>query len=219
MRLLAAAVLICAASAQPALEAPQEGLMLDHNGALRPLTGIAQSFTVGDPVQTDVASAACGRSLCVAIPASRGSALISIEGDSALVYFRETHQFARYRDGKFEPLDWSVEGELLALGRDRLVVRRDTGVWIISLNGPVLGSLPEDVKAALMLEATLVYATTDGLIITRADGSQARFDVANVKIISQLSEHYIQVSTDDASYALRIDPGREQICVLPEVQQ
>jgi hypothetical protein len=213
-------------SAQPVIDVPREGAMLDHSGMLRPVQGIVQSFTVGDALATGVLSAACGRELCVAktgdsilpgIAAPPGPALISILGTSASLYFPATRQFARLHDGGLEFLDWSVDGEVLALRGDRIVVRRDNGVWIVRPDGSSLSSLPNEVTAVVLLKEVIVFATADALIVQRTESDPLRFELAGVVGFSQLSEHYVQVSTIDSSYALRIDAGREQISVLPEV--
>ena len=111
-----------AALAQSVMDVPQAGLMVDHSGALRPVSGIAQSFVAGAAMRTGILAAACGKSLCLAktdtllfdgrnvndpgVSSPRGPALFAIRDQSALVYFPSVRQFARYKDGQMQVLDW-----------------------------------------------------------------------------------------------------------------
>jgi len=207
--------------AQPQISAPQQGMMLDRAGALRPVTGMAQTFTAGDPIQTGIISAACGKSLCVTRSADSnptGTALISIEGNSALLYFPSTRQFARLHGGQLTMLNWSVDGEVLALRGEHIVVKRDTHVRLMTPAGAVLASLPDETNTALLLHGLTIYATQDALVLSRPDGSGIRFYISGITSLTQIGERYVQVATPDSTYALRIDAGNEQIALLPEVR-
>jgi len=222
--------------AQSGLDAPQAGMMVDHSGALRALTGIAQSFIAGTAVRTGVLSAACRLSLCLAktdtslldarnasdpgISSPPGPALFAIHDQSALLYFPAARQFARYRDGEMQVVDWSVDGEVIALhatsNGPRFAVRRNDGVWIVALDGSIESALPADTVAVLLLEGATIYSLPDAVVIRRTDGSETPFSLPDVTSFSQLSENYVQVSTSNAIYALRTEGGREQISQLPD---
>jgi hypothetical protein len=220
MKILLLGVMLAGyAPAQPQMLAPQQGMTLDRSGALRPLVGIAQTFTTGDPVQTGVVSAACGKSLCVVRKADSdppGQALISIEGDSALLYFPATRQFARIRGEQLTILDWATAGDVLTLRGDRIVVKREDGVRILTPTGAVLGSLPNDTTAALLLHGLTIYSTPDVLVLSRPDGAEIRYDLRGVISLTQIGERYVEVMTTDSTYALRIDAGKEQLSLLPQ---
>ncbi len=118
------------------MDVPQAGLMVDHSGALRPVTGIAQSFIAGASLRTGVVSAACGKSLCLAKTGARrvdgrnvnDPGVVSPPGSRAVrdsrsirsLYFPSVRQFARYKDGQMEILDWQVDGEVSSRYAQRL---------------------------------------------------------------------------------------------------
>jgi hypothetical protein len=147
-----------------------------------------------------------------------GPALISIERDSALLYFLSTRQFARLRGGQLTMLDWSVAGEVLALRGEHIVVKRDGEVRVVTPAGAVLASLPPETTAALLLQGLTIYSTPDALVLSRPDGSESRFDVSGVTSLTQIGERYVQVTTANSIYALRIEAGKEQIALLPGVR-
>jgi hypothetical protein len=225
-----------AALAQSGLDVPQAGLMVDHSGALRVVTGIAQSFIAGGAVRTGVLSAACGRALCLAktdtllfdarnpgdpgISSPAGPAFFAVRNQSALLYFPAVRQCARFKDGQLEMLDWSVDGEVLALRATsdgpRFAVRRADGVWIIALDGSLESALPPGTVAVLLVDGATVYSLPDAVVLRRTDGSETPFSLSGVTSFSQLSENYVQVSTSSGIYALRTDLGREQLSLLPD---
>jgi hypothetical protein len=223
------------ALAQTGLDVPQAGLMIDQSGALRAVTGFAQSFIAGAALRSDALSAACAGSLCLVktatsvvasanandpgIPAPPGPALFSIHGQGALVYFPAVQQFARIKDAQLEVLDWAVDGDVLSLRLTRqgpeFAVRHADGVWIISLDASIQAGLPPGTVAVLLLDGGIVYSVSNTLVIRRGDGSEISFNLPGVLSLSQLNESYAQVSTSGAVYALRVDLGREQLSVLP----
>ena len=224
------------ALAQTGLNTPTAGFMVDHSGALRSVTGFAQNFLVGDPVRTGVLSAACVRSWCLVktadslvttqtadgagTPAPAGPALFSIRDQSALVYFPSVGQFARFKDSQLHPLEWAVDGEVLALhsAREgpRFAVRRTDGVWIVALDGSIQGSLPAETTAVLLLDGLTLYSLPDSVVVRRDDGAETSFNLPGAISFSELGESYIQISTATSTYALRLDLGRGEISVLPD---
>jgi hypothetical protein len=227
---------VVAALAQSAMDVPQAGLMVDHSGALRPVTGIAQSFIAGASLRTGVLSAACGKSLCLAktdallfdgrnvndlgVSSPPGPALFAIRDRSALLYFPSVRQFARYKDGQMEVLDWQVDGKVLSLRATpdgpQFALSRVDGVWVVALDGSIESALPSGTVAVLLMEGVTLYSLSDSVVLRRTDGTEVSFPVSGATSLSQLSENYVQVSTSDAVYALRTDLGREQLSLLPD---
>ena len=104
------------------IERPQLGLMLDATGAVRPVYGTAASATLGDPVLTGVLSFGCSAQVCLfkteaAIIASdgtstaapTGTAIFTMEGASAYIYFPDTQQRARWQDGQLEWIEFAPD--------------------------------------------------------------------------------------------------------------
>jgi hypothetical protein len=183
------------------IERPQLGLMLDANGALRPVYGTAASATLGDPVLTGVLSFGCSAQMCLfktetAIVASdrtsaaapTGTAIFSIDGASAYIYFPDTQQWAHWRDGHLERID---------LVPDEVV--------------PTATVMP--------LEDGVIVATADHIALVRRDGSELDFDVADVQQFFAMGRGYVQVVAKTGMWILRVEPGREQIFLLPGISQ
>jgi hypothetical protein len=229
-------LLSVAVFAQSGITVPAAGFMLDHSGSLRAVTGIGQSFLVGDALRTGVLSAACARSLCLiktaasvvtqdtndaGTPAPAGPALFSIHNRSALVYFPAVNQFAHFEDSQLHLRNWSVDGTVLALRATnegpQFAVRRGDGVWIIALDGSVLDSLPSRTVAVLLLNGVTLYSLPRRVVLRHADGSETCFDLPGAISFSQLGENYVQISTSSATYALRLQTGREQLSLLPDL--
>jgi hypothetical protein len=224
------------ALAQSGLDVPQAGWMVDHSGAVRAVAGFAQSFLVSAQLRTDALSAACSSALClvktptslvtstsadaVGLPAPPGPALFSIRGQTALIFFPAANQFARFKEGQLRFLDWTVEGEVLALritpDGPEFAVQRDGGVWIVARDGSIQAALPADVSAVVLVENMAIFSNSRTLVVRRADGRETSFDLPGVVALSPLGASYVQVNTPTAIYALRIDPGHEQLAVLPD---
>jgi hypothetical protein len=236
MRIVSQFVFLSAASCfgQAVLDAPQAALVLDRAGGLRPLNGMSQNFLLGDPLMDGVLSLACSSARCllktessiVGIDGSRvdappGPALISLaRSEAALFYFRSQHQFAWYRDGTLQPLDWDQAGEVLAIrargeGAD-IAIRREDGVWIVRETGAIERSLPDEVVAVLFAGNRILYTTASRLIVEQEDGTSLSFDLPGATALSLLNDRYAQVSATSGDYILRLDPGREQLSLLPQ---
>lgn len=179
------------------IERPQVGLMLDVNGAVRPVYGTAASATLGDPVLTGVLSFGCSAQVCLfkteaAIIASdgtsaaapTGTAIFTMDGAFAFIYFPSTQQWTRWRDGQLEWIDFAPDEAV------------STGTVI----GLVDGS---------------ITATADHIALVRSNGTELDFDVADVQQFFAMGKGYVQVVTDTGMWILRIEPGREQIFLLP----
>jgi hypothetical protein len=79
--------------------------------------------------------------------------------------------------------------------------------WIADTSGPVL-----------LLPQGIVFATLSELVFRRPDQSEVRFELAGADSITAMGAHYAAVyvgSTSAAVYALRTDPGREDLFLLP----
>jgi hypothetical protein len=179
------------------IERPQIGLMLDADGAVRPVYGAAASATLGDPVLTGVLSFGCATQLCLFKTASAiiasdgtsstapsGTALFTMQGDSAYIYFPDSQQWARWRDGQLEWIDFAPDDAFPT-------------ATVMGLND---GS---------------IVAAADHIALVRHDGSELHFAVAGVQRFFAMGKGYVQAVTDRGMWILRVEPGREQIFLLP----
>jgi hypothetical protein len=183
------------------IERPQLGLMLDTNGAVRPVYGAAASATLGDPVLTGVLSFGCSPQVCLfktgtAIVASDGTgaaaptgmALFTMHGASAYVYFSDTQRWARWRDGQLEWIDF-VPSEAVSTG------------------------------TAMPLEDGTITAGADHIALVRRDGSELDFAVAGVRQFFAMGKGYVQAVTDTGTWILRVEPDIEEIFLLPGISE
>jgi hypothetical protein len=226
--------ILCAACAwaQSAIEVPTAGAVVDPSGNLRQVQGVEGSFLLGPPAAAGVLAAACWERLCLAKTDSQilsptgqtdappGPAVFGLgTADDAVVFFPATHSFARWRDNALEPVDWTVDGDLLSLrlrGEEtEIAVRRDTGVWIVRPDGSTVDWIGTSTGPVLLLPEGVLFATSDQLILRRADASELRFDLADAESISALGPHYAAIRAGDAIYALRTDQGHENLWLLP----
>ena len=231
MRILIAVFGICA-YAQPALERPGLGMIVDANGALRPVYGIAGSVTLGGPIAAGVLSTACSRKLCLSKTATSilwgdqetaappGPALFALDGNRAFVYFPQSNQLMRWHDGVLKPMDFDIGGEILSLraahGRVEFAVRRDGEVWIVRGDGAVLGALTGAGAPVMLLKDGALFKAGDALIVRRDDGTELSFDLTGVESLLPMGAGYVQIRAGAAAYALCVEPEREQLFVLPE---
>jgi hypothetical protein len=183
------------------IERPQLGLMLDADGALRPVYGAAASATLGDPVMTGVLSFGCSARLCLlktdtAIVASdgksaaapTGTVIFAMDGASAYVYFPGSEQWAHWHDGQIEWIDFAPD-EAVSTG------------------------------TVMQLEDGALTATADHIALVRGDGSELDFEVANVQQFFAMGKGYVQVVAKTGLWILRVEPGREQIFLLPGIPE
>ena len=210
--------------------------MLDANGVTRALYGIAGSTTLGDPIASGVLSSACSKRLCLAktdaaiissgesIDAPPGPALFALDHDAAFVYFPQTKQLARWHDGRLDPVDQNVAGEVLSIreseGGVEFAVRRDDGTAIVRADNGVIDSLPDATGAVMLLDrGRVLFSTVDAVMLRRADGSQIRFEIAGAEAFLALGEGYVQVRAGSSTYAIRLEAGQEKMFLLPEAPQ
>jgi hypothetical protein len=213
------------------------GVMVDGFGRARPVFGVSASVTVGDPVGTGVVGSACSDSLCVLktfgsivangvqTPSPPGTALVAIDGQTALLFFPRLQTLVRWQAGQIQPLALNVTGNIVALrstaGVAQFAVQRDGATWIVDAAGQAIDCLPS-ASGPLLLPATgAIYTDGDDVVLRRSDGSELRFPVPGVESFSAMSfsttaANYVQIRAARSSYALRIDWGRERIFQLPE---
>jgi len=209
-------ILSCA-WAQSGIDVPAIGIVADPSGSLRAVQGVAGNFLLGPPIATGVLSAACSEQLCLAKTDSRilsatgqadappGRAIFGFDGDRAIVFFAESRAFARWNKDRLEPLDWTVDDDVLSIltGNKGIEValRRD---WAAVTNGPVL-----------LLREGVLFATADELVFRHRDGSEARFELTGGESITPMGPHYAAIRAGAVTFALRLDPGYEQLFLLP----
>jgi len=208
---------------------PNIGKMLDSNGAVRTVYGIAASVSLGDAEITGVLSQACGKEFCLAktdgsivstsgsVEAPSGAALFAFAGDVAFVWFPESRQLAEWQNGMLTSIDSSIDGEVLSIrssaGSVELAVRRRSGVWLVKPDGSVVDSLPSSGPLAL-IPGGVVYATRKEIVIR-----DLRIPLDGVTLFSRMAAGYLQVRAGGIDYALRIEKGRETLFQLPGVAQ
>lgn len=230
MKILTVFVIAACAWAQSGVHRPQLGKMVDANGEVRTVYGIASSVTLGDIETAGVLSSGCSNTLCLAktdagliaasgvAAAPAGPALFAFDGDSAWVWFPESRTLADWSNGALTVLESSVDGEVLSIGANagsvQFAVRRLTGIWIVNQDGSVAGALPRTARAVMLIPGGAVYATRTGIAIRDRE-----FPLAGVTSFSWMSGSYVEVRAGGSSYALRIDPGRETLFQLPGVAQ
>lgn len=230
MKLITAFAICGCAWAQSAMDRPQLGKMLDANGAVRTVYGIAASVSLGDVEAMGVVSSACSKTFCLAktetsivsasgsVDAPAGPALFAFDDDAAFVWFVRSRQLARWQDGVLTPLDASVEGAVVSIGVNagavQFAVRRRNGVWIVNPGGSVAGGLPHNAGPVMLIPGGAVYATHSEIV-----AGNTRLPLEGATGFSQMSASYLQVHTAGAEYSLRIDPGRETLFQLPGVSQ
>src|SRR5579871_3162398 len=243
---ISALFLVCAGvlGAQSVLERPQPGIMLDRAGTARPLYGIAGSITAGDPLVTGATALACSERVCLVktesalfslarsangfIDAPHGPAVLALDGDAAFVYFSQSSQLMRWRSGQLEPGELPVPEAALAgdaivslrvrKGALEFAVVREDGTWIVRSDGRGGDFVTGETGAVLLRQHGVVFATDGGVVLRRSDGTEVRFDVAGVDGLFEFGPGYVEARTADAVYAIRIEPGREQMFLLPENQ-
>lgn len=226
------AIFFVAVAGWAQLQPPQLGVMIDRQGVARPVTGVASSVTAGDPLAQMVTSSACSGELCLfktraslvigetRLPAPSGPALFALNETLAYVYFSKNRQLARWSNGSLTQIETPVTGEVLSIamvqGALQFAVLRDGGIWIVDQDNQTLGSIPGSGPAMLIADGFL-YAAEDFAILRRNEGSELRWPLAGIQGFSALGDGYVQIRTNTASYALRVDKFREQLFMLPEI--
>jgi hypothetical protein len=225
MRVLPLFFMIASAMAQ--IERPGLGLMLDQDGAARPVYGVAGSATLGDAVANGALAVACSKRMCLVktessvigpkgenVDAPPGPALIA----PPFIYFSDSRKLARWQDGKLNPIDFAADGQVLALraaegGAVEFAVARDNGVWLVRGDGAVIDSLPAGL--VMLVQRGAIFADSGGVVLQRTDGTEVRFDIANAGSFFPLGDGCVGIRAGASAWAVRIEPGREQAFLLP----
>ena len=143
-----------------------------------------------------------------------GPAIFGLSGDDAIVFFPEAHTFARWHNDVLEPLDWEIDGEILSIRATQIAVRRNGNVSIVRPDDSTIDSIPDASGPVLLLPKGVVFATKDEIVL-RQDDSEVRFELAGAESITAMGARYVAIRAGGAIYALRIDPGRERLFLLP----
>jgi len=232
MKLLLFSMLSACAWAQ--IETPQIGIMLDANGRARSVSGTPAAAVVGTPwFDGAVISLACSAQRCVAktesalftpagvvVAAPRGAAIVALDASSpgaAYVYFVASGKLARWTGSQLVPLDFAPGGDVLSLravaGGFEYAVERDGEIWIGSKSLGVANSI-------LLLDDGGALLANEGQVrLVRSDGSELDFAVTGVGGFLRMSDQYVQVITDSGMWALDLEPGHEQMFLLPGESQ
>jgi len=218
------------------IESPQIGVMLDASGHARPVSGAPAGAMAGAPwFDGEVVSLACSGEGCIAktesvlftatgvvVDAPPGAAIIALDPISpgaAYVYFVASGKLARWTGSELVPMDFAPGGDVLALraatGGLEYAVQRGGEVWI---GGKNLGAA----NSVLLLDSGGALLAVDGQVrLLRPDGTEVDFRVAPagsfVGGFIRMSDQYVQVISDAGMWALDIEPGHEQMFLLPGV--
>jgi hypothetical protein len=229
-------IVLCAgcAFAQSGIEAPAIGAIVDSSGWLRSVQGVAGSFWLGPPGLPGVLSAACSERLCLAKTDSKilsptgetgappGPAIFGVTGDDAIVFFPESHTFARWHDDTLDQLDWAMGGEVLSVlrrdGEVEIALRKDGQVWIVHPDGSVVDSVADATGPLMLLPDGVLFATDDEIVLRHPDTTEARFELAGAVGIDAMGPHYAAIQIGGRGgpvYAFRTENGRESLFLLP----
>jgi hypothetical protein len=158
----------------------------------------------------------------VVVGAPAGAAIIALDASSpgaAYVYFVESGTLARWTGSELVPMDFAPGGDVLSLrtvsGGFEYAVARDGEIWI---GGKSLGAA----NSVLLLDGGGALLASDGQVrLLRPDGTEVDFAVAGVDGFVggfiRMSDRYVEVITDSGMWALDVEPGHEQIFLLPGV--
>jgi hypothetical protein len=225
---------LMAASAWAQIESPQIGVMLNVNGRARPVAGAPAAAMVGAPwFDGAVISLACSTQGCVAktesalftpagvvVDAPPGAAIIALDPFSpgaAYVYFVESGKLERWTGRELVQIEFAPDGDVLSLravaGGFEYAVERDGEIWI---GDKSLGAA----NSVLLLDGGVALLASDGQVrLLRPDGTELDFALPGAGGFVRMSEHYVQVITDAGMWALDVEPGHEQMFLLPGVSQ
>ncbi len=245
MRILCLFAISAWACAQ--VQHPQLGKMLDANGAVRTVYGIASSVTLGDAEMDAVLSSGCSKTFCLAktdggivsaagtVAAPRGRALFAFEGATAWVWFPESRQLVQWSNGvlgtapdsrgyissvgSIEPRPpGAVSAEVLSIGVNSGSVQ----FAVRRSTGIWIVNQDGSVARALPRAALAVMLTPGGTVCatrTAIDIHDLEIPLDGVTAVAGMSASYLEVRAGGLNYALRIDPGHETLFQLPGVQQ
>ncbi|MGH9630116.1 MAG: hypothetical protein ACRD7E_17505 [Bryobacteraceae bacterium] len=232
----AAVLLMLCVAATAQVNAPQVGLLLDREGGLRPVLGIAGNFVVGAPVHEGVLAAAFSGQTGLAktetellvldasgavterLSAPEGTALFAFDanGMPAAALFPGVEELWRWNtEGVIERQIVSLQGEALALSAAKLLVRREEGLWLVGEAGE---SPAEPGAVALLEDGTVLAIQGDELLIPRTGGRISIPEVSAESVrVRQMGRGWLAVEYGTRLYAVCIAAGRESVHQMPGV--
>ena len=215
------------------IESPQLGVMLDGNGRARPVSGTPATALLAQPwFDGAVLSLACSAQECLAktesalftpagvvVDAPSGPAILALDPAfprQAYVYFVESGRLARWTGKQLIAINFAPEGGVLSLrvvgNGFEYAVERGGEIWVGSKN---LGAA----NYVLLLDGGGALLASDVRVrLLRPDGTEQDFDIAGEGFIGgfiRMSDRYVQVLTAAGMWALDLEPGHEQIFLLP----
>ena len=249
MQQIFASLIVCAtlATAPPAIAPPQIGFVLDKSNAIRPVFGVAGSFTLGDSIGSAVVSSAFLGSFgftktdsAIAVFNKDGQVLYAMDAPPGpalfagwLAYITQAKMLLRWTGISLEPVRLSVDGELLSITQPdfthaSLLLRSDDNLWLIRLSldsGAIEAQLPiPGIYGPVLLlnDGGFVFQNPDGIVIQHPDGSQiplaAHFS-GPVRFQFMDSGWVQATEPGGVGFAIDVRPGREQIYRLPEAPE
>lgn len=214
--------------AQSGWDRPRIGRMIDAQGSMRTVYGIAASVSLGAAEAGGVVSYGCAKTLCLwktaasvvsptgTADAPEGPAMFAFDGTGAFVWFPQSRTLARWQNDSLTNLDVDVEGDVLSIGTAaggiQFAVRRRGAVWIVNRDGSVASGMARTVGPVMLIPGGAVYADRGEIVV-----GAARFAMDGVTAFFRMADNYLQVRAGGANYALRIEPGREALFQLPGV--
>ncbi len=245
-----ATVALSQVSSQPAIAPPQLGWVRDANSGLRPVTGLAANFILGDSVTDGVVSSAFSGSFGIVktdasvsvldrdgqtvfrADAEAGAALFAFadDGTPAFVYLTQSQTLLKWTSGRLEAAGFNLDilgGVVQAIAspaRDlvTVVVKREDGLWRVDLDTGTQTLLPGiDGPVLLRNNGALLYAGSQRVALRQANGSDQPIEGSvAVESFELMGKDWVHVTERDSSrhFAIRLEPGREQLYQLPEAQ-
>ena len=251
---LAATIALAQLEGQPGIAPPQLGWVRDSNHGLRPVTGLAANFILGDSVTDGVISSAFSGSFGIVktdstvsvldrdghlvsqlvFPgdADAGPALFAFSNDGApaFVYLAQSRTLLKWNTDRLEPAPFNVDllqGPVQTIASptpDRVsaIVKRDDGLWLIDFVSATQTPLPEiDGPVLLRNDGALLYTRPHLLVLRQPDQSEQTIELSvAVTAFESMGQDWVHLTAPEASlhFALRLEPGREQLYQLPEPQ-
>ena len=169
-------------------------------------------------------------------PAPPGPALFAFadRSESALIYLTEDGTLLHWSGKSAEavPLEDTIAGEVLSIAQPSesqatLLVRRDDRFWLLRASLRTGRILTEHVVPGLTLAVLLlndggiVFAGSKGVTIRRSDGAETRFNLrlpSGVRLRRMGGGWFQLGNLRGSAFALRLEPGLEQLWQLPEPQ-
>lgn len=226
---LTAALALTQLDGQPAITPPQLGWVRDAHTGLRPVTGIAANFILGDSVTDGVISSAFSGSFGIVktdaslsvldrdgqtvfrMDADSGAALFAFSDDGApaFVYLAQSQTLFKWNTDRLEPalfnpdlFNGSVQS-IASPARDRAaaVVKREDGLWLVDLDLGTQTLLP-GIEGPVLLRnnGSLLYAGEQGLMLRQAGRSEQPFDSSiAVATFEMMGKDWVHITERDSS--------------------